>query len=232
MSAGGYDYYSDDQGDSDDMFIDYDYDGNDDNNGGSDGYGSGSADGLNRLVMEDSYNRNVDVMDDCHSSCSRSTNVIDNEFNFNGFVDNCDYCAGVIRYIPMYGTIDGGCKDEVDDGCDDTNDCNQNTDNIQQNTIEVKFCDICCAKLFNDAVAKVNVDYKRYNKALVNDQIDRGTAEVYNRIGHTPFGALPIYQAAIDNELNDRLSGEDILNNRKVFHNIYRKVVRNVLNYC
>ena len=212
MSGGGYDYYSDDQDDSDGMFIDYEYDEDD---GAVGGCGSGSDDGLKRLVLEDSYNRAVDPMDDSCSTCSRSTNVLDNEFNFNGFVDRCDYCDGVIRYVPMYGTI-SRCDGE--DACDG-------------DVMEVKFCDICCAKLFNDAISKVTVDYKRYNKALVNDQIDRGTAEVYTRIGHRPFGALPIYQAAIDNETDDRLSNEDVISNRKVYHNIYRKVVRNVINY-
>jgi hypothetical protein len=173
---------------------------------------------LNKIVQETARN-NYDF--DTESVNSTATSVLDAEFGSqnmpNGAIfERCDYCNSCIRCASVHATLINITEDEKDDYAD---------------VDELHFCDICCAKLFHDSVHNVNIDYKHYNKAINDNRVDKYTSDIYKRIGSTPFGALPVYMAAQDNERMDSLSEEDIINNRVVFHNIYKKVVRNIMNY-
>ena len=203
-------YYSDD---TDVEFVqDSDYDSD---------YDAHTSDGsntelLNRLVHESAVNKPIDDDNESVISCS-----IDAEFNVknnaNGTLyEQCDYCNSYIKCAPFYGKLIDITEDEKE---------------AMQHIKELHFCDICCAKLFNDCVHKVDVDYKRYNKSINGNHVDKFTADIYKRVASTPFGALPVYIAAQENETLTGLSEDDLIKNRVVFHNIYRKVVRNIMNY-
>ena len=208
------DYYSEDE------FIDDGYD----ESYCSDDYHSGdSSNGerLNRLVAEESSKHNhFRNLDDEFSDTQSTISVIDSEFGSRstpGLVfEHCDYCNNPIKCAPMYGRLIDITEEESE---------------MMSAETELHFCDICCAKLFHDSVHRVSVDYKRYNKSIADNHVDRHSADIYKRIASTPFGALPIYMAAQENEMVEGLSETAILNNRNVFRNIYRKVVRNIIDY-
>ena len=199
-----------------------------------DSYESSDGKVLNEMVQSSSckndcnYMGNDKIDDDTGSVSSRSTlmSVLDDEFSMksgmNNIYEHCNYCNSTIKCTPMNARA--VYTDEELENIKDSEYYNEVTS-------ELHFCDICCAKLFHDSLHPICVDYKSYNNALNNNGLDKITADIFKRIGHTPFGALPVYQAAIESEQMEGLNEQDILNNRVVFHNIYRKVIRNAINY-
>ena len=215
-------YYSEDEFVQE--YDDSDYEGSSQYHSNDEPSDSSNGERLTRLVNETTSNREFDVNSfeiNSVNSNYTSASVLDAEFGMKNasagtLFEHCDYCNSCIRCAPMYGNFIDITDEE--------------REQIDPST-ELHFCDICCAKLFHDCVHRIDVNYRRYNKSINENQVDKYTAEVYRRIASTPFGALPVYIAAQDNELVENISEQDLFSNRVVFHNIYRKVVKNIINY-
>lgn len=66
-----------------------------------------------------------------------------------------------------------------------------------------KFCDIACAKLYNDNFEKININIKEYNMYYINNQLSNKAKQLYEYTHHTIFHMLPIYRI-------DNISSHDI----------------------
>lgn len=221
MSA-EYSDYSDDG-----EFVDEKYSENEDYVEYDENNASDDSDGrrLNEIINTDRC-KNENFETASVSSRNTSISVLDDEFSMKSGVNNiferCNYCGSAIRCTPMEAKAIY-TEEEYEQL--------KESEYFEEATATLHFCDICCAKLFHDSLHPVNINYKEYNKALNENRLDKFTADMYKKVGHTPFGALPVYLAAIEGEQIEGLSEADIMNNRVIFHNIYRKVIRNAINY-
>lgn len=81
------------------------------------------------------------------------------------FIDTCSFCEQEIKLTPIK--------------------CLGNEN--------LKFCDLCCAKLYNDNVQNINVDMTNYRRAYQRDQLNPLAKVIYEKID-TLFEMLPLYK--------------------------------------
>jgi hypothetical protein len=85
---------------------------------------------------------------------------------------------------------------------DSNNDSNSISSNVSNNTsVELEFCDLACAKFFNDNVAKIKLDFEPYRMAYIENKLAKDPRTIYEKCKNTDFAMLT--SAIYDGPLTD-----------------------------
>ena len=78
-----------------------------------------------------------------------------------------------------------------------------------ENNEALSFCDILCAKLYNDNVEKIEFDFDSFTKAYLNTQSKR-IKKLYDRCKDMMFEEMPIYTTELHNRYDIKLNYENL----------------------
>lgn len=67
------------------------------------------------------------------------------------------------------------------------------------------FCDIICAKLYNDNISPIDIDVANYNKSVANGLVGKKAETIYTKTNGTLFKMLPTYKPD-DPDIRDDVS--------------------------
>lgn len=116
----------------------------------------------------------------CHSTVSFETNdlrsnVLEDNLSFGNV---CAYCGETKKsaMLPACQFIEDHMIVSID-----PND-------------KMLFCDFLCAKLYNDNIEAISINFKEYRQLYLTNKLDKTAKDVYDRCKNTLFVMLPIYK--------------------------------------
>ena len=129
------------------------------------------------------------------------------EINLNNQLDN---------KISLYSKCDF-CKENIHGACLNCSDYND--DIINNTSNEYHFCDILCAKLYNDNISKLSVNYNDYRQKYLHNLLSKYAATIYELCKNKLFIEI------IDYKFNEK----ELKYLNKTQINRVKKMIQNVL---
>lgn len=65
-------------------------------------------------------------------------------------------------------------------------------DKIDYNEMSLRFCDLICAKLYNDNIHKITIDVQSYRKSHLSKSLDKNSELIYVKCIDKMFTQLPV----------------------------------------
>ena len=95
------------------------------------------------------------------------------------------------------------CKSEINEYC------------IKNLNGNLQFCNIVCAKLYNDCIEKIDLDYGSYQELIDKQLISRNDSKLYNKFNKLGIDFMPtVYGLKINNnKYEDTDQRKQILDN-------------------
>jgi len=80
--------------------------------------------------------------------------------------------------------------------------CSTNIKHLPLSTLDntLSFCDIVCAKLYNDNIENININMKEYSKHYVSGNISTKAKKIYETTKDVMFKMLPRYKVDSNNK--------------------------------
>jgi hypothetical protein len=97
---------------------------------------------------------------------------------FELLTKNCNYCNSILKTSSLQGNND-------------------------INNTPVVFCDLICAKIYNDNIAPVSISQQKYNKLYANASLNKSSESIYAMFGNIQFKQLPLMKNEYINESLD-----------------------------
>jgi hypothetical protein len=98
----------------------------------------------------------------------------------------CDYCSSEIINSPLY-SMNGE-----------------------------RFCDVVCAKLYNDNIEPIDINIEEYNQLYNHNLLSESAKDIWNKLGFINFKLLPRYIVNSDSD-NGKIQYLRVISNLNLF---------------